>query len=126
MGRLTCTGRPVSIMHEMTLAEEVVGIVEETAARAGANRVASIWLDIGALSAVEPEALRFCFDAVARNTVAAGARLEIAVTPGAGWCMACRRTVVLAALYDACPFCGRHQVQPTAGMHMRVTEIEIE
>jgi len=110
----------------MSLAEGVVKIVEETAASAGGGRVTAVWLDIGALSAVEPEALRFCFDAVARDTLAQGARLEIAVTAGAGWCLPCGRTVVLGALYDPCPWCGRHQVQPTAGTEMRVIEIEVE
>jgi hydrogenase nickel incorporation protein HypA/HybF len=113
-------------MHEMSLAQNVVKIAEETAARAGHGRVTAVWVEIGALSAVEPEALRFCFDAAARDSLADGARLEIVPVAGAGWCLPCGRTVAIGALYDACPECGRHQVQPTAGTDMRVKEIEVE
>lgn len=125
MRRTRRRGRPPA-MHEMSLAQSVVKIVEEAAAGAGHGRVTAVWVEIGALSSVEPEALRFCFDAVAKDGVADGARFEIVPVPGAGWCMHCSRTVSIGALYDACPDCGRHQVQPTAGTGMRVREIEVE
>lgn len=115
-------------MHEMALAESILGLVEETAAAqgvSGVGRVRAVFLDVGELSSVEPEALLFCFDAVTRGSVADGARLEIQRIPGQGWCLNCSRTVPLGALYDPCPECGRHQVQPTAGQEMRVREFEL-
>jgi len=112
-------------MHEMSLAEGVIRIVEEAFARSDYRRVTAVRLEIGALSAVEPEALSFCFEAVARGTVADGARLEIEKVPGAGWCLQCSRTVPIVARYDACPHCGQYRVQPTAGAEMRVKDIEV-
>lgn len=112
-------------MHELSLAEGVVRIAEDAAAGAGHAQVTAVWVEIGALSAVEPEALRFCFDAVARDTRVRGARLEIVPVPGQGWCMVCSEAVPLAALGDACPRCGRYQVQPVGGTEMRVKEIEV-
>jgi hydrogenase nickel incorporation protein HypA/HybF len=82
-------------------------------------------LELGALSHVECEALAFCFDAVTRGGVAAGARLDIAVTPGAAWCMPCGARVPLGRLGDPCPACGSFQLQVVAGEEMRVTEIEV-
>jgi len=113
-------------MHEMSLAEGIRGIVEQAAADGGFAQVKSVVLEIGALSAVEVEALRFCFDAVMRDTVAAGATMEVIDVPGAGWCMQCSETVPIAALYDPCPKCGSYQVQATAGTEMRVRELEVE
>ncbi len=113
-------------MHEMSLAEGIRGIVEQAAADGGFARVKSVVLEIGALSTVEVEALRFCFDAVMRDTVAAGAAMEVIGVPGAGWCMQCSETVPIAALYDPCPKCGSYQVQATAGTEMRVRELEVE
>ena len=112
-------------MHEMALAESMVAIVEDTARRNGALRVAIVRLELGALSHVERDALAFCFDAVTRGGVAAGARLDIAVTPGAAWCLPCGERVPLARRGDACPRCGGYQLQVVAGEEMRVTEIEI-
>ena len=113
-------------MHEMALAESVIQIVEETAGRNSAACVRAVWLEIGRLSHVEPEALRFAFDVVKRNGLAHGARLEIVATEGTAWCMKCSQTVALARFGDACPRCGSYQHQVTAGDEMRVKEIEIE
>jgi len=54
-------------VHEMALAEEVLQIVQDAARRDGCRRVRALWLEIGQLSSVEPEAMRFCFEAVARD-----------------------------------------------------------
>jgi hydrogenase nickel incorporation protein HypA/HybF len=112
-------------VHEMSLAESVLQIVEDSARHGGFCRIAAVRLEIGRLSSVEPEALRFCFDAVVRGSLAEGARLEIIEVPGAGRCLKCSATVPLAALYDACPHCGSYQVEPTQGTEMRVKELEV-
>jgi hydrogenase nickel incorporation protein HypA/HybF len=88
--------------------------------------VKAVWLEIGQLAAVEKEALRFCFDAVTRDTIAEGARLEMIETPGQGWCMKCEGNVAVTALYEACPVCGSYQIQVTSGDQMRVKELEVE
>jgi len=113
-------------MHEMSLAEGVLQLVEDTARREGARQVRRVILEIGQLSSVEPEALRFCFDVVTRHSLAEGAVLEIIDVPGSGWCMPCATTVAISERYGACPQCGSHQVQPTGGTEMRVKEIEID
>lgn len=120
-------------MHEMSLAEGVLQIVEEAikeAARAGDEpgfvKVKRVFVEIGQLSSVEPDALRFCFEAVASGTLAEGARLEVIEVPGEGLCFNCSQTVALAALYDPCPACGGYPVQATGGTQMRVKELEVE
>lgn len=113
-------------MHELSLAGGVLQIVEDAARQQGFSRVITVRLEIGRLSSVEPEALRFCFDNVMHGSVAEGARLEIVDTPGAGWCMQCGDTVPIAALYDACPRCGSYHVKPTGGTEMRVMDLEVE
>lgn len=112
-------------MHEMALAESMLEIVESTARREGASKVTEVRLEIGALSHVEPDALRFCFDAVTRDSLAAGATLAIDVVAGAAWCMPCGATVPLAQLGDACPRCGGYQLAVTAGDGMRVKDIAV-
>jgi len=112
-------------MHEMALAASMLEIVEGTAHRIGAARVNAVWLEIGALSHVEPDALRFCFDAVTRGSLAERARLEIVVTPGTAWCMPCGTTVALPALGAPCPQCGTYQLTVSTGESMRVMEIEV-
>ncbi|MGZ8273322.1 MAG: hydrogenase maturation nickel metallochaperone HypA [Burkholderiaceae bacterium] len=112
-------------MHEMSLAEGIVQIVEGTARANEARAVRAVWLELGALSNVEQEALRFSFDVVKRGTVAEDARLEVVTTPGRAWCMPCGGAVDLVKLGDPCPACGSYQLQVTQGDEMRVKEIEI-
>ena len=113
-------------MHEVALAEEVLRIVQDAARREGLGRVSALWLEIGQLSSVEPEAMHFCFESVARGSVAAGARLEIVTVAGAAWCRDCRAVVAMSALGDACPRCGGYQMQVTSGAQMRVRQLEGE
>jgi hydrogenase nickel incorporation protein HypA/HybF len=112
-------------MHELAIAEGVLEIVEAAAQRNDATRVGAIRLEIGALSCVDPAALRFCFDAVTRGSIAEGAQLAIDTTAGMAWCMPCSEAVPLAALGDACPRCGGYQLQVTQGDAMRVKDIEV-
>ena len=112
-------------MHEMSLAEGVLQIIEDAARSQPFSRVAAVMLEIGQLSSVEPEAMRFCFDAVTRGTVAEGARLEIMEIPGMGWCLKCGKNVPMETRHDPCPDCGRFQLEITGGTEMRVKELEV-
>jgi hydrogenase nickel incorporation protein HypA/HybF len=113
-------------MHEMSLAEGILRILEENSRSQEYARVKGVWLEIGRLSHVEPEALRFCFDAVTRDTLAEGAQLEMIMIDGSGWCHDCSATVAIDSHYAACPRCGGYRVEATGGTEMRVKELEVE
>ena len=113
-------------MHEMSLCEGVIELVEEEARKGGFAKVRTVVLELGALGSVEPDAMEFCFDAVSRGTVADGARLVIETVPGAGWCLDCAKTVPIEERFGACPECGQYHVQMTAGAELRVKELEVE
>jgi len=113
-------------MHEMSLTEGVLQIIEEAAQEQGFKRVRTVVLEIGQLAAVETEAMRFCFNAVVQGSIADGAVLEIIEMPGSGWCMHCAATVPMADQIAACPQCGGYRLQPTGGTDMRVKELEVE
>lgn len=113
-------------MHEMSLCEGIVQVLEAQARAQSFSRVKAVWLEIGALAGVEIEALRFCFDVVCRDTLAEGADLYIDEIPGQGWCMNCAKSVPVRRRYDPCPHCGGYQVQVTGGDQMRIRELEVE
>ncbi len=113
-------------MHEMSLAEGILQLVEETARREQAQCVKTVVLEIGQLASVEVSALEFCFAAVAAGGPASVARLVIVDVAGAGVCQECGRTVAMETLFGVCPDCGSHRLETTAGTEMRVREIEIE
>jgi hydrogenase nickel incorporation protein HypA/HybF len=112
-------------MHEMSLAEGVIGVVADAARAHQPCTVRRVRLEIGALAAVELEALRFAFDVVKRGSPAEGAELDIEQVPGAAWCMQCSRNVSIGERTDPCPECGSWQLQVTGGDQMRVKELEL-
>jgi len=108
-------------MHELSVAN---GIVEICAERAGTARVVRVRLEIGQLSAVLPDAVRFCFDVCARNTVVEGAMLEILETPGRARCRDCDGEVALVRLAGRCA-CGSANLRVVAGEELKIREMEI-
>jgi len=113
-------------MHEMSLAEGVLHILQEQAKSQNYTKVKTVWLEIGELSHVDPDAIAFCFDAVVRGTLADGAKLEIAHTPGQAWCHNCLEQVAISGLAHPCPKCGGHRIQVTDGDDLRVKEVEVD
>jgi hydrogenase nickel incorporation protein HypA/HybF len=113
-------------LHEMALTQGLVELIESEGLKQGFSRVRAVRLELGALGGVDAEAMRFCFEAVARGAIVEGARLEIRVIPGEGWCLDCAEAVEMYERFGACPQCGRHHVQVTAGDEMRLKELEVE
>lgn len=114
-------------MHEMSLTEGVVRILEDQATQHGFAKVKTVWLEIGELSHVDPESMLFCWTAVAKGSpIAAEATLDIVRVPGQAWCLDCSEAVKIAQRYDPCPRCGGSKLTVTAGDEMRIKELEVE
>lgn len=113
-------------MHEMSLCEGVLQVLETEASKQGFNKVKAVWLEIGDLSSVEPEAMLFSFDVVTKNTLADSAKLNIINIPGDAWCMQCSKSVSVKQRFDECPECGGYQLQITSGDEMKIKELEVE
>ena len=113
-------------MHEMSLTESLVELIENEQQKQGFARVRTVRLAIGALGHVEADAIRFCFDAIARGTIVEGAQLDIRMVPGQAWCLDCAETVRVSDRAGACPVCGRRQLQIAGGDDLRLTELEVD
>ena len=113
-------------MHELSLCESVLQILEQQAEVQHYTKVKTVWLEIGALSGVEVDAMRFSFEVVMQGSIADGARLEIVETPGQAWCLPCGQNVPVQHLYDECPLCGSYQLQVNGGDQMRIKELAVE
>jgi len=113
-------------MHELSLCEGILQILQDNARSQGFNTVKAVWLEIGALAGVETSALRFNFDIVTQGSIAERATLNIIDVPGEAWCMQCCKVVPVTQRYDACPDCGSYQLQVTGGEEMKIKELEVE
>jgi hydrogenase nickel incorporation protein HypA/HybF len=107
-------------MHELGITRSVVAICTEHAKGATVKRVT---LEIGRLSAIMPEAVRFCFDICAKGTVVEGAQLEILEIPGRAVCQQCHAEIALTQLFGRCD-CGSRDLTLMAGTELKVKEME--
>src|SRR6516225_9804504 len=98
-------------MHELGITQEIIEIAAEYSKGA---RVTRVVLEIGKLSAVLPDAVRFCFDLCSQGTVVEGAHLEIIETPGRARCRQCGPEVLLERPFGYCA-CGSSDLDWLAG-----------
>lgn len=112
-------------MHELSLMQGVIGLIEAAQRQDGFSRVTAVTLAIGALSHVEPQALRFGFESAARGTLADGAALNVETVPGTAYCFDCAAEVALESRASVCPVCGRSKLLVTAGDEMRLKHVEV-
>ncbi len=113
-------------MHEMALAQSIVDLVREHARRDRFAHVHGIRLAIGALSQVDPRALTFGLEVVARGTILEGANVAIERPRASAYCLDCCQTVEPAAYGDACPACNGNRWILQSGDDMRVVDLEVD
>ncbi|MDU8929653.1 hydrogenase maturation nickel metallochaperone HypA [Alisedimentitalea sp. MJ-SS2] len=113
-------------MHEMSICESIVSVIEEQAMVQSFDKVNMVRLEVGALAGVELEALKFSFDVVTRGSIAEGATLDVIELPVSGWCMPCAKAITVRERYDACADCGSYQIQITGGDELRIKEMEVD
>lgn len=61
-------------MHELSLCQSAVEIIQRQAEQHDVKRVTAVWLEIGALSCVEESAVRFSFEIVCHGNGSARVR----------------------------------------------------
>lgn len=109
-------------MHELSITESIVDTVCE---HVGEQPVRALTLEIGALSGVVADAVRFCFEVCAHGTPLEGARLDIVASPGVGRCRDCASPVELPDLIALCA-CGSANVEITSGRQLKIKAVELE
>lgn len=112
-------------MHELSLCESILEVLEQQAKQQQFYTVKSVCLEIGKLSCVEVDALRFCFASVMQNSLAESAALDIIEIDGKAWCEHCQKTVTILQRYDECLQCGAYSLKITDGEQMRIKELEV-
>jgi len=113
-------------VHELGIAESALELALAQAKRAGAGRVELIVIRVGALSGVDPEALRFAFTAILPGSPAEGALLQIDPVPAVAYCPDCQQDFALAEnFFLECPKCGRFNAVLKQGRELDLVRLEV-
>ena len=113
-------------MHELSIAREIIAIVEREMVRQNLSRVSSVSLKLGALTALDPEALTFGFETGVQGTPLAGAMLNIERLPVRGECRTCGESFEVNEYVFLCPQCGSRDLEITQGEELAIDHIMAE
>lgn len=112
-------------MHEMSLCESLIQVIEEQAETGQFSRVKTVFLQVGQFAGIEPDAMQFCFDVVRRGTIADSAALVIDLLPLQAFCVDCEQNVSLSERLSPCPLCNGNRLHYQGGDEMRITQLEV-
>jgi hydrogenase nickel incorporation protein HypA/HybF len=113
-------------MHELGIMESAIESVITQVRIHDATVVHRIVIRVGALSGVDPDALRLAFEAVTRDSPAAGAKLELEIVPARGRCPDCDlEFAVESDFIFTCPKCGRISGELVEGRELELARVEI-
>lgn len=113
-------------MHEVGIMESALGAVLAQARAHHAQRVHRIVLRVGALAGVDADSLRFAFEALAQDTPAAEAILEVVEVPARVHCTSCREDFIAdGSVIFSCPRCGQLSGDIRQGRELELSRIEM-
>jgi hydrogenase nickel incorporation protein HypA/HybF len=117
----------ITLMHELSIARNLIEMAETAARDAGASRVTRLRLELGQMSGVVSGALLFCFDVAAQGTLVEGAQLDIELLPVVVHCPACGQDSPLPSIQRfRCPRCNAPTADIVQGRELVLASIEVE
>jgi hydrogenase nickel incorporation protein HypA/HybF len=113
-------------MHELSIATNIVDtLTGELVGEEGP--VVSIGIDVGVLSGVVPDALRFAWEAASRGSRLEGSRLEIREIDAVVHCDACDADRTLPSVDRLrCPVCDAYAPDLVKGRELQIREVELK
>lgn len=120
-------------MHELSMAQAIVDTVIEAAEKNNATEVVEVTIEVGMLTMLNPEQLKFLLDVIVEDTLLENAEIIIEDVPVEVECRGCKYTGMantdgsdhyLAIVL--CPDCGERNVEILTGRECNVKNIKIE
>jgi len=112
-------------MHELSIAENMLEIIENYRAERGFKHCSSLTVRIGLLSAVDGEALRFAFEILAEGGPHEGVVLEVEKTYPQARC-SCGCSFEVTDLLYTCPRCGSVTAELSGGDDLNIVQLEVD
>jgi hydrogenase nickel incorporation protein HypA/HybF len=115
-------------MHEFGLGEEVVKTVLEEMKRISPppHRLLSARIVVGAQHRIVPDHMRFIYEVLTRDTLAAGSSLEVSVLPSTALCPDCGWQGLMDESVLLCPGCDTGNLRTLHGMELFLDRLEVE
>jgi hydrogenase nickel incorporation protein HypA/HybF len=113
-------------MHEVGIANAVLEAVRAEAARYPGARPKKVGVRVGELAAVDPSALRFCFETLVRETELESVQLEIQSCRRRQRCSDCGEEFDVNDYDFQCPRCQGMRTECIGGDELELAYLEVE
>jgi hydrogenase nickel incorporation protein HypA/HybF len=113
-------------MHEMGIANSVLDAVRTEMTRYPESYPTKVGVRIGEMAAIDPEALRFCFDAMIHETDLASLELDIEICPRRHRCLTCGHEFVVRDYDSSCQQCTSLVTTCISGDELEFAYLEVE
>jgi hydrogenase nickel incorporation protein HypA/HybF len=113
-------------VHELSIAQSLVESVRSELSARGNPRLVGIGVRVGEISGVQPDALRFSFEVIVKDTELEQARLEIEHVPLTYRCRRCGHQFRVVAYEITCPSCGSPETSALGGDELQLSYLEVE
>jgi len=110
-------------MHETMVAENLIAVITNEAAKRNVKPIGAK-ISCGKLYAINDEALRFAFEAIAKGTPCEGLKLEIEHKPIRARCKKCNETFEADISNPKCPKCKGNDFELLPDAPLLLEEIE--
>jgi len=113
-------------MHELSIALNILDIVQEECRKAESEKVEEVVIRVGTLSGVDTEALTTCLHVVSRETMMQEARIRIDRHQGIGYCAGCGIEFEMEDILSLCPVCFQPATDLREGQEMAIESIAVK
>lgn len=113
-------------MHELKIIQDIFPIIEKLAKENHLVKVNQVVLQVGKLRQVQSDFLQFAFKAVAKNTIAEGAKLIIKLVPITVSCDSCQKQFGVEDNIYICPECSRTSLEIVTGREIILESVDGE
>ncbi len=113
-------------MHELSVTEGLLSIVNEEAKIRGVKKVTGINLVIGELASIIDESVQFYFNILSKGTASEGAVLFFRRIPAEYTCTRCNHVFEKKSYTYNCPECGGKAIIASKGQEFYIESIEVD
>lgn len=113
-------------MHELGIAYSILQAVRTEMRRYPSSYPCKVGVRFGEITAIDSDALRFCFEAITRETNFETLQLEIDICPRRHRCLECGHEFIVRDYQVECPNCASLRTECVAGDELELAYLEVE
>jgi len=113
-------------MHELSVAQNIIEIIQQSVPEPEWNRVRVVHIKIGAVAGIVPDSLEFSFQAITAESALCNARMITEYIPFLVHCRTCNTDTENDDGFGICGKCGSADIQILSGTELQIKDIELD